>query len=83
MSGYRAFSKRFVKNYPILVGGFEIETDMTLLSIVGIIDPPREEAGVAIAEAHRAGIRVIMITGDHPLTASTIARELGKHLTRA
>ena len=44
---------------------------------VGIIDPPREEAAVAIREAHRAGIRVIMITGDHPRTAARIAADLG------
>jgi Ca2+-transporting ATPase len=44
---------------------------------VGIIDPPREEASVAIREAHRAGIRVIMVTGDHPRTAARIARDLG------
>ncbi len=44
---------------------------------VGIIDPPREEAAVAIREARRAGIRVIMITGDHPRTAARIAADLG------
>jgi len=44
---------------------------------VGIIDPPREEAAQAVAEAHRAGIRVIMITGDHPSTAVRIASQLG------
>src|SRR5512144_658515 len=45
--------------------------------MVGIIDPPRPEAAVAIAEAHRAGIRVMMITGDHPRTAARIAGALG------
>ena len=44
---------------------------------VGIIDPPREEAAVAIRDALRAGIRVIMITGDHPRTAARIAADLG------
>jgi P-type Ca2+ transporter type 2C len=44
---------------------------------VGMIDPPREEAGVAIREALRAGIRVVMITGDHPKTAARIAADLG------
>jgi magnesium-transporting ATPase (P-type) len=43
---------------------------------VGIIDPPREEAAVAVREAHRAGIRVLMITGDHPRTAVRIATDL-------
>ena len=49
---------------------------------VGIIDPPREEAAVAIREAHRAGIRVIMITGDHPRTAARIAADLGHRGSR-
>jgi Ca2+-transporting ATPase len=44
---------------------------------VGIIDPPRPEAAAAIAEARRAGIRVVMITGDHPRTAARIASDLG------
>src|SRR5659263_515423 len=43
----------------------------------GIIDPPRAEVADAIAEAHRAGIRTIMITGEHPLTALRIATDLG------
>ena len=47
------------------------------MGTVGIIDPPREEAAAAIREARRAGIRVIMITGDHPRTAARIAAELG------
>lgn len=53
------------------------EEDLVLLGIVGIIDPPREEAAEAIAEAHRAGIRTVMITGDHPATAVRIAADLG------
>lgn len=50
---------------------------MKLIGLVGMIDPPRPEAKDAIAECHGAGIRVIMITGDHPVTAEAIARELG------
>lgn len=57
--------------------GESLEQDLIFVGSVGIIDPPREEAVVAIAEAHRAGIRVIMITGDHPRTASRIAGLLG------
>ena len=53
-----------------------LENDLIFVGTVGIIDPPREEAGIAISEAHRAGIRVIMITGDHPRTASSIAAKL-------
>ena len=54
-----------------------LERDLIFVGTVGIIDPPREEAAVAIREAHRAGIRVIMITGDHPRTAARIAADLG------
>ncbi|MGI9596278.1 MAG: cation-translocating P-type ATPase, partial [Acidimicrobiales bacterium] len=54
-----------------------IEDQLVLLGIVGIIDPPREEARLAIASADGAGIRVAMITGDHPRTAAQIASELG------
>jgi Ca2+-transporting ATPase len=51
--------------------------DLTLLGMVGIVDPPRPEAKGAIAECGSAGIRVRMITGDHAVTASAIAAELG------
>jgi Ca2+-transporting ATPase len=51
--------------------------DLTLLAMVGIVDPPRPEAKAAIAECKRAGIRVRMITGDHATTAGAIAQELG------
>ncbi len=54
-----------------------MERDLIYAGTVGMMDPPREEAAVAIAEAHRAGIRVIMITGDHPRTAARIAQDLG------
>jgi Ca2+-transporting ATPase len=53
------------------------EHGLTLLGLVGMFDPPRAEARAAIATCERAGIRVLMITGDHPLTAEAIARELG------
>jgi P-type Ca2+ transporter type 2C len=52
-------------------------TDLTLLAMVGIVDPPRAEAKAAIAECRHAGIRVRMITGDHATTAAAIAGELG------
>jgi P-type Ca2+ transporter type 2C len=51
--------------------------DLTLLAMVGIVDPPRSEAKAAIAECRGAGIRVRMITGDHATTAAAIAGELG------
>jgi Ca2+-transporting ATPase len=52
-------------------------TELTLLAMVGIVDPPRAEAKAAIAECRLAGIRVRMITGDHATTAAAIAAELG------
>ncbi len=55
----------------------ELEKDLTFEGFVGIIDPPRPEAAAAIAKAKVAGIRTIMITGDHAATAGAIARELG------
>ncbi|MBC8057217.1 MAG: HAD-IC family P-type ATPase, partial [Rhizobiales bacterium] len=54
-----------------------LEHDLIYVGTVGMIDPPRPEAAVAIREARRAGIRVIMITGDHPRTAARIAADLG------
>ncbi|KAA8821097.1 cation-translocating P-type ATPase [Bifidobacterium vespertilionis] len=54
-----------------------IETDLIWAGMVGIIDPPRTEVRDSVAEAHRAGIRTVMITGDHPLTAARIASDLG------
>ncbi|MCC5947920.1 MAG: cation-transporting P-type ATPase [Nitriliruptoraceae bacterium] len=51
--------------------------DLTLEAIVGIVDPPRPGVADAIATAQRAGIRVVMVTGDHPRTAASIAAELG------
>ena len=54
-----------------------LEQDLIFVGTVGIIDPPRPEAAVAIGDAHRAGIRVMMITGDHPQTAVRIAEDLG------
>ena len=52
-------------------------SDLTLLALVGVVDPPRPEARAANAEAHAAGIQVRMITGDHAVTAGAIAGQLG------
>ncbi|MGH9627181.1 MAG: cation-translocating P-type ATPase, partial [Bryobacteraceae bacterium] len=54
-----------------------VERDLVFAGLVGMIDPPREEARQAVARARTAGIRPIMITGDHPATAAVIAIELG------
>ena len=53
------------------------DKEMTLLGLAGMIDPPRPEAKEAVHTCQQAGIKVIMITGDHPLTAKAVARELG------
>ncbi len=55
----------------------EIERDLVFAGLIGMLDPPREEARDAVARAKRAGVRPIMITGDHPRTAAVIAKELG------
>jgi Ca2+-transporting ATPase len=55
----------------------DAERDMIFLGLVGMIDPPRPEARTAIRTCELAGIKVVMITGDHPVTAQAIARELG------
>jgi Ca2+-transporting ATPase len=57
----------------------ELMQDLTLLALIGIVDPPRPAAKAAIATAHEAGIQVRMITGDHAITAEAIAQDLGIH----
>src|SRR5262245_18443384 len=54
-----------------------VEQDLVFVGLIGMIDPPRAEARDAVTRARRAGIRPLMITGDHPRTAAVIARELG------
>src|SRR5262249_6661290 len=54
-----------------------VEHDLVFLGLIGMIDPPRQEAKDAVARARAAGIRPLMITGDHPKTAAVIATELG------
>jgi potassium/sodium efflux P-type ATPase len=54
-----------------------VERDLTLLGLVAMMDPPRPEVAEAVEKCHRAGIRIIMITGDYGLTAESIARRIG------
>lgn len=61
----------------------DITQRFTLLGMVGLIDPPREEAIAAIAQCQRAGVRVKMITGDHAVTAAAIGQQLGLNAERA
>ena len=59
----------------------DLDADLTFLGLQGMIDPPREESIAAVKNCHRAGIRVKMITGDHALTASAIAQQIGMSAT--
>ena len=56
--------------------GCDLEQDMTFVGVVGMIDPPRKEVIQAVETCHTAGIRVVMITGDHKVTAMAIAKQL-------
>ena len=77
--GYRVigYAIKEMENLPELQDVEIIESELTLIGFVGIIDPPREEAKQAVAECKQAGIIPVMITGDHKLTAMAIARQLG------
>jgi calcium-translocating P-type ATPase len=55
----------------------EAERDLTLLGLVAMIDPPRPEVAAAVTRCHRAGIRIVVVTGDHPRTAVAIANQIG------
>jgi len=61
----------------VAVGEQAEETELQLLGLIAMADPPRAEAIEAVKQARAAGIRTVMITGDHPVTAAAIAREIG------
>jgi P-type Ca2+ transporter type 2C len=71
------FAVKELDELPAEITAGAIETNLQLLGIAGIIDPPRDEARQAVQECKTAGIKPVMITGDHPITAATIARRLG------
>jgi len=72
-----AFAVRSVKPEHTVLEHSDVEGTLTLLGMVGMIDPPRTEAIAAIEECHGAGIRVKMITGDHAKTAAAIGKQIG------
>lgn len=72
-----AVACKVIDEVPEEVTSETLEHDLTLIGLVGMIDPPREEAKQAVAVCRQAGIKPIMITGDHVLTASAIAQQLG------
>ncbi|MBR3646327.1 MAG: cation-translocating P-type ATPase [Lachnospiraceae bacterium] len=70
-----AFAYKIVdENYELVL---ETEQDFTFLGLISMIDPPREESMQAVAEAKGAGIKTVMITGDHKVTATAIAKQIG------
>ena len=70
-----AFAKKVLsENRPLTL---EDETDLIFTGLIAMMDPPRVESAPAVADCRRAGIRPVMITGDHKITASAIAREIG------
>lgn len=72
-----AVAYKEIDNVPENPTSEELENGLTLMGLVGMIDPPRPEAKDAVAICRKAGIKPVMITGDHVVTASAIARELG------
>ena len=77
MEAASEMAARGLRVLAVAIGSNDAESALDLVGLLGIADPPRTEAIDAIATASAAGIRTVMITGDHPLTANAIAQELG------
>ncbi len=75
-----AVAYRWIDEIPDELTSENLEKDLTFLGLVGMIDPPRDEARDAVAVCREAGIKPVMITGDHVVTASAIAKNLGIQL---
>lgn len=71
------FAGKLMDELPPEITPATIETGMEFIGLAGLIDPPREEAVEAITQCKRAGVISVMITGDHPLTAASIAKQIG------
>jgi magnesium-transporting ATPase (P-type) len=77
--GERVLALAWLENPGLKVGNLaptDLPTDLVLLGLIGLLDPPRQEAIAAVKECHGGGIRVTMITGDHKITAAAIAKML-------
>ena len=72
-----AFGYKIIDTLPEVISIENVENDLLFAGLAGMIDPPREEARLAIEECKTAGIHIVMITGDHPATASAIAKQIG------
>ncbi len=72
-----AVARRHLDHIPVNITPEAVETDLTFIGLIGLIDPARPEVKPAIEKARHAGIRTVMVTGDYPDTARAIAREIG------
>ena len=72
-----AIAYKYIDSIPDEVTSLSIENNLTFMGLVGMIDPPRPEAKDAVAVCRKAGIKPVMITGDHIVTAKAIAKEIG------
>lgn len=72
-----AIATKKLTEYPDAINEETLEVNLEFLGLIGMIDPPREESKEAVKQAKEAGIKTIMITGDHKLTAQAIAKEIG------